>query len=364
MKKICLLKYIDSKNVDGGQRVAVNLANTFCEKYEVHFIAMINDGTKLACELDGRVKLENIDMLGKRMRKITWQLIKFLRNYFKENGITTVFSIGASMNMFAIFASVGLHIKIICCNHENFTRKAYKDRSQRINEKLGVFLADYMIVLTKYDKDAIKKKFPIRKSKVEYIYNWIDETAIKNGVKYDKNTHRIITVGRINPIKGMEDIVKIAELVLKTHGNWEWDIFGAGEETYIKQIKALIKEKKLENRLHLRGQVSNLYEQYQNYAFCVLTSKSEGLPMVLLEAKGSKLPLVSYDCHTGPSEIIQNEMDGYLVEVGDISSMATKISYLMEHQGVRESFSKHSQDNLEKFSKQKILQQWERLIET
>lgn len=363
MKKICLLKYIDSKNVDGGQRVAVNLANTFCEKYEVYFVAMVNDGAELACQLNDNVNLEIIDMHGKRMRKIIPQLVKFLRSYFKKNEIKTVFSIGASMNMFAIFASIGLKIKTICCNHENFTRKAYKDRSQRLNEKLGVFLSDYMIVLTKYDRDAIKKKFPIRKSKVMYIYNWIDELAIKKEIGYNKESKRIMTVGRINPIKGIEDIVEIADVVLKEHEDWEWDIFGAGEKDYIAQIEALIKERKLENRLHLRGQVNNLYEKYQEYAFCVMTSKSEGLPMVLLEAKGSKLPLVSYDCLTGPSEIIQNEVDGYLVELGNTVEMIEKISYLIEHKETREIFSEHSQDNLQKFSKNIILKQWENLIE-
>lgn len=364
MKKICLLKYIDSKNMDGGQRVAANLANTFCEKYEVYFVAMVNDGAELACQLDDRVNLEIIDMQGKRMRKIIPQLIRFLREYLKKNEIKTVFSIGASMNMFAIFASIGLKIKTICCNHENFTRKAFKDRSQRINEKLGVFLADYMVVLTKYDRDAIKKKYPIRKSKVMYIYNWLDDSVVKKEVKYNKDSRRIMTVGRINPIKGLEDIVEIADVVLKEHDNWEWDIFGAGEEDYILKIETLIKERKLENKLHLRGQVSNLYEKYQEYAFCVMTSKSEGLPMVLLEAKGSKLPLVSYDCLTGPSEIIQNEVDGYLVEVENISEMIGKISYLMEHEEVRTLFSEHSQNNLQKFSKNTILKQWENLIES
>ena len=95
-----------------------------------------------------------------------------------------------------------------------------------------------------------------------------------------------------------------------------------------------------------------------------MTSRYEGLPMVLLEAKANKLPIVSFDCETGPSEIVRNDIDGYLVESGNVEALAEKIMLLIERADIRKRFSEHSQENLGKFSKSEIMKQWYALIES
>ena len=94
-----------------------------------------------------------------------------------------------------------------------------------------------------------------------------------------------------------------------------------------------------------------------------MTSYYEGLPMVLLEAKANSLPLVSFDIDTGPSEIIRNNIDGYLIENNNIEQMIEKIDFMIKNKDIRINFSKKSRENLEKFEKEKIMNQWGKLIE-
>ena len=83
---------------------------------------------------------------------------------------------------------------------------------------------------------------------------------------------------------------------------------------------------------------------------------------MLLEAKASKLPLISFDIATGPSEIIRNNIDGILVEPYDIDKMADAINKLIKEEALRKEMSKKSRENIEKFRKENILRQWIELV--
>ncbi len=95
----------------------------------------------------------------------------------------------------------------------------------------------------------------------------------------------------------------------------------------------------------------------------VMTSIMEGLPMTLLEAKGNKLPMVAFDIETGPSEIIDNDVNGYLVDAYDTEKMAEKIVELIENEEKRKQFSENTKENMDKFSKKDIIEKWIKIIE-
>ena len=94
-----------------------------------------------------------------------------------------------------------------------------------------------------------------------------------------------------------------------------------------------------------------------------MTSRYEGLPMVLLEAKVKKLPLVSFDIDSGPSDIIEDGVSGYLVPPFDTDAMAERICELIEHPELRQKFSDHAWDNIDKFRKEAVVQKWVELID-
>ena len=93
-----------------------------------------------------------------------------------------------------------------------------------------------------------------------------------------------------------------------------------------------------------------------------MTSYHEGLPLVLLEAKQYGLPIVSFACPTGPSEIVSDGRNGYLVAPYDVALMVNRIQTLIDDTDLRQSMSEQSMDDTEKFDKARILAQWQGLI--
>lgn len=107
-----------------------------------------------------------------------------------------------------------------------------------------------------------------------------------------------------------------------------------------------------------------LAEKYKEYSMYVLSSYREGLPLVLLEAKANRLPIVSFDIMTGPREIVRDGIDGILVPLYDLEKMGNAICSLIENEDLRSSMSLKSQENIYKFSKTAILKQWCDLIDS
>ena len=184
--------------------------------------------------------------------------------------------------------------------------------------------------------------------------------------------YNLVADSKVEPFMGSEiDLVKyafvydmlfdVANIVLKKHPDWQWDLYGNGET--FEEIKQKIEKHKLKGRLNQMGLVNDIYERYKDYAIYVLPSYREGLPLVLLEAKANRLPVVSFDCVTGPREIITDGVDGFLIDCYNKQTMANKILDLIESNDLRIKMSKNSYINLDKFSKEKILNQWIELIE-
>ena len=117
--------------------------------------------------------------------------------------------------------------------------------------------------------------------------------------------------------------MKVASEVLPKFPDWQWDIFGQGED--LEELIRLAKEAQIDEQMHFNGQVTDLYERYKQYSIMVMTSRYEGFPMTLLEGIGNGLPLVSFDIPTGPSEIIDDGENGYLLQEGDINGMVYRL---------------------------------------
>lgn len=93
-----------------------------------------------------------------------------------------------------------------------------------------------------------------------------------------------------------------------------------------------------------------------------MTSRLEGFGLVLLEAKCYNLPTIAFDCPSGPAEIIEKDVSGFLIPSFDIKDMAYKIEYLITNPQQRIKFSQQASGNLHKFSKRSFLAQWINII--
>lgn len=358
MQKICLIKY-DMTEKSGGERVASILSRELCDYFEVHLVSICGKDEQPYYKLDSRVKYSALLKGHERIRKTVLSGGKAIRRYVKENKIDTVLSIGGNVNSFMWSATYCRKIKKIFCEHINL-KMALNDKMNAILRKIGVKIADKIVTLTNRDRLEYLKYYKLDDEKVVCIYNWVDDALKAVNPKYNKNSNRIITVGRFEEQKGYDMLVTSAREVFARHSDWHWDIYGDGEE--FDKIKALVVKYKLDENVHLKGTSRSIYDKYPEYAFYVMTSRMEGLPMVLLEAKANGLPIVSFDCLTGPSEIVRDGVDGILVEPNDTDRLCEKICELIEKPELRAEFSAHSKENIELFDKQTIVKKWVDLI--
>ena len=174
------------------------------------------------------------------------------------------------------------------------------------------------------------------------------------------DTHKIISVGRLHEQKGYDLLIKSWGYVHSQHPNWEIHIYGNGalKETLTNNIQ----EHHLQECFFIHPPTPTIHEEYSKYSFYVMSSRYEGLPMVLLEAMSHGLPCVSFNCPYGPSEIIKNREDGLLIENGDINALAEGICYLIEHEEERKQMSKRAKENIQRYSPEHIMKQWNELF--
>lgn len=145
---------------------------------------------------------------------------------------------------------------------------------------------------------------------------------------YFRPVKRIIMVGRLNEQKDYPMAFETMAMVKEHKPDIRLDIIGEGDER--KELEALIKEKGLEDNVHLVGWSDSVMKEEENSDIFLMTSRYEGMPNALMEAMASGLVVVSTDCETGPSDLIDDGKNGFLVPVGDAKTAAERIIQISE----------------------------------
>lgn len=359
MKKVCLVKWIVD-GVDGGLKVAINLANELSDTYDMHFVSMTSTVEHPFFEMLPNVNYHNFLKGKHKLSKDFLKVTKLLRAYLIKHDIDIVMSIGISANALILFAARGLKTKTIVCEHLN-SKKGVFTKSNKIQRYLGAKLANHIVVLTEEDKINYINQYHVKKNKISYIYNWM--TTIPNIKLADMSKKSIVTVGRFSGQKGYDLLVKVAERVLTQYPDWQWHIYGGGDSHVIEQYQKLIEQHQLAKQLVLHPVEKDLNKIYSQHSIYAMTSYFEGLPLVLLEAKQYQLPIVSFRCPTGPAEIIRHQVNGDLIPPYNIEEMSIKLMALMADEALRRQYSASAYLDMDKFDKYLIIDKWKKLIE-
>lgn len=170
-----------------------------------------------------------------------------------------------------------------------------------------------------------------------------------------------IAIGRYEYQKGFEDLVKAWHEVNRIYPNWVLKIFGEG--SLEKDLQKLINDLGLQSVVRLCKPVRDLEKEYLQSSMVLMTSRYEGLPMALLEGQACGLPLISYACKCGPKDIIHQNVNGFLVEEGNIYQFALRVIELIENPDKRVQMSLESVRLSENFSETQIMFKWLELFE-
>ena len=184
--------------------------------------------------------------------------------------------------------------------------------------------------------------------------------TIERGAVSDYSTKQVIAVGRYTYQKGFDLLISAWRIVTKKHPDWTLNIYGGGKK---EDFQPLVEKYGLGDALKLNGPVSNIREKYQESSIFVLSSRFEGLPLVLMEAMSTGLPSVSFACPCGPRDIIHDGEDGILCENGNIQQLAAGICQLIEDEQLRKEMGRKAAQNIQRFSLENIMTQWNDMLQ-
>jgi len=295
-------------------------------------IGKINKGFELPL-------IENIDVivLGKK-RVIT--MFKDIINISNSSSPDVIFSAEDHLNIIIMLASFLFRkeAKISCSSRvtpfDTYSKNPFKKGFYL--KFLMKFLMNRADVLSCVSEDMVTQYQSLFKnSRHQRIYNIIgpDDIEILKAEKvnhdwFNGNYEVIIGAGNLSPWKGFTDLIKAFSLI-KNKKSLKLVILGDGPEKH--DLVNLIYELKLEDKIQLLGNVSNPFKYFSKSSLFVLSSRVEGLPNVIVEAMMCGCKIVSYDCPTGPREILQNGKYGTLVKPGDISMLSSSMIDLLKN---------------------------------
>jgi glycosyltransferase involved in cell wall biosynthesis len=170
----------------------------------------------------------------------------------------------------------------------------------------------------------------------------------------------LLGVGRLSDEKNFTTLIAIFARLATAHPDWDLVILGEGAQRAA--LAAQVQAGGLGQRVFLPGSVGNMGDWYARASLYAMSSHFEGFPNTLVEAMAYGLPAVSFDCDTGPRDIIRHGIDGVLVAPGDVDGMASALDTLMRDGRARARFAQRAVDARERFSMEKISHMWEAIF--
>lgn len=358
MRNICFFTH-SMDNSGGVSRVLANVANMLCEKGDVITIIVMDSSRKSFFKLNSNINIIplNSEITDSIIEQFICALkcVKRLRSEVKKIKPDVILAFWTSRAIISILASFNLRIPVVACEHTAYCRARM---DAKIVRNIAYKFADAIISLT--DEDAIRYKKINENTYV--IPNEVNDLK-KTNRNYDE-TKVVLSVGRWSHEKGYDMLVEAWSYIANKHKEWKLKIIGSKDDlTYYNEVKNKIIKYNIEESIEILGATDKIMNEYDNADIFVLSSRFEGLPMVLLEAMSRGVASVSFDCPTGPRDIIVNGYNGFLVKANDVKILSQKIEMLIKDSKLRKKMGmRANKDICEKYNKERVYAKWNEML--
>ncbi|RLJ97682.1 glycosyltransferase family 4 protein [Tenacibaculum discolor] len=355
-KKIAF--YIGNYSRSGGtERSCISVANGLAEKkdYKVYLIATNSEKEKPFFKINSSVELIHLNC--KNVKREYFNLFFLLKKALNENKINVIVAVEVFSLLFLLPVFIfnkRKNLKLVIWEHFNFTVSLGKNLRHKLRW-LAAKYADGIVVLTQRDKglweDNLKVKGNIKAINNMSPFNISEE-------KYSIDSKKVIAIGRLAYQKGFDLLIDLWASLIKENSidkEWVLQIIGSGEDE--QELKERIEEYDMHERVEMIPSTNNISEYYQQASFLAMTSRFEGLPMTLIEAQSFGLPIIAYDCITGPSEVISDN-SGFLIEENNSAFFVEKIKELISNTEMRKLMSDSAKQEVVKYSKENVIAKW------
>ncbi|MBP2705121.1 glycosyltransferase family 4 protein [Microbispora sp. RL4-1S] len=214
---------------------------------------------------------------------------------------------------------------------------------------------DAVAVLTGTDREEYQRLLP--RTPIVRIPNAV-ETVGREPSR--QRNPVIVAAGRLVAQKGFDLLIPAFAQVVRRHPEWRLRIFGTGPKTA--ELRGLISEHGLSAQVSLKGRTSRLPEELARASVYALSSRFEGLPMVMIEAMSHALPVAAFDCPTGPGDVLTHEVDGLLVPQRDVDALAAALDRLVSDRELRLRLGGAAAVTARGYAPEAVMPMWEELF--
>ncbi|MCD8826576.1 CDP-glycerol glycerophosphotransferase family protein [Staphylococcus gallinarum] len=216
---------------------------------------------------------------------------------------------------------------------------------------------DALVLLTRSQKKDVINRFGNRDN-----YFVIPHAIQTENIRQKKIKNKVVVISRLHEEKRIEHAIQAFKQVVEENPSAMLHIYGNGKEK--ENLHNLIETLSLTNNVKLEGYTNNINEVLQTAECTLLTSSYEGFALVVQESIANGTPVISYDIKYGPSDMIEDDVNGYLVENGNIDQLAKQINaYLAMSNQEKENFSKNALKKAETFSYDHFIDNWKSLFD-
>ncbi len=313
-----VLQLIDSLNPGGAERVAVNFANSLASRIKTSYLCTTREEGALKKSLSKEVEYLYLN----KKSTIDFKAILKLNRFIKTNSINLIHAHSSSFFLASIIKI--LNPKLILIWHDHYGKSEFLYKRPKLVLKWCSRLFKHIFVVNT-NLESWCKKVLCSKS-VTYLPNFAVASNIESLTKLKgEKGKRIICLANLREQKDHMNLLKAFKQMLKTNKTWTLHLVGQDfNDNYSSSVKEFIIENNLEDHVFVYGSCIDIFNILNQSDIGVLSSKSEGLPLVLLEYGIVGLPTITTnvgDCH----KVISNEKEGKLIPSNDTDALANAL---------------------------------------
>jgi GalNAc-alpha-(1->4)-GalNAc-alpha-(1->3)-diNAcBac-PP-undecaprenol alpha-1,4-N-acetyl-D-galactosaminyltransferase len=336
------------------ERVMASLLNSFAKRDNVEVtLLLIGKSPKIDFDISDNIEIffPNFEFKSNQRFLSTLKTIKFIRKSIKKIQPDTILSFGEYWNNMVLMSLIGTKYPIYISDRSQPNKNLGKVQNQ-FRDKLYPKAAGYIAQTEKANEIAHKNKW---NKNTTVIGNPINQ--IPSPININKE-NIVLTVGRLIKTKHIDELIEIFKEV--NNPSWTLVIVGGNAKNLnlLDGYKETVRKLGLEQKIKLVGAISNVSDYYKKAKVFAFTSSSEGFPNVIGEAMSYGLPVIAYDCTAGPSDLINDEETGFLIEERDQMAYVEKLKTLMQDADLRNKQSGAALEKIKDFDAEKIAQQF------